>query len=160
MRRYRWLVWGAYFLVWAYLLTFFDVPDSLVRVTEAVMPTRRFYVAKAVHLSGYAAFAALSGWLCVRQRYRPLLLFVLMIHGSATEICQEAFTNRDARLLDVGLNHVGVFIGFVLTWKWWMAGDGSTQQSFAAAPSQEELGNAGPAEPGNKPPTLSERSVK
>jgi VanZ family protein len=118
VKRYRWLIWAGFLLGWTYLLTF-PVPEPLLETTETIVPSRRFYVAKTVHITGYLLLTVLTGWLAAPQRYRPLLMLFVMGHCVGTELIQEAFAHRTGSLLDVGLDQIGVLAGFLLSWKWW-----------------------------------------
>jgi len=79
----------------------------------------RFLLAKALHITAYAVLAGLSGWLRVPCRFRWILLFVLMAHATATELLQLHVEGRTGDLRDVGLDHLGIGLGLLLTWKWW-----------------------------------------
>jgi VanZ family protein len=75
-------------------------------------------VTKSAHLLAYSLFALLSGWLRVPARYRWMLLFFMMTHGTLTEIIQQHI-GRTGCLEDVGLNNAGVLLGVLIGWKWW-----------------------------------------
>ena len=112
----RWLVWGAFIVLWTVLLVI-PMPTS---GPIARMPVGRKYIlTKSVHVCAYGLFAVLTGWLSVRPRYRWLLLFVVMAHGTATELIQFYFTSRDGNLDDVGFDNFGVLLGLIISWKWW-----------------------------------------
>ena len=108
--RYRWWCWSAYALAWTTAL--------LVPVPSGDWPPGpldldlRFGFAKLVHLSAYAVFAALTGWLRAPPRYRFVLMFVLMGHATLTEMLQYLleFIGRYGSLSDVALDHVGIAI--------------------------------------------------
>jgi hypothetical protein len=80
----------------------------------------KYLLGKAVHVTAYAVLAGLSGWLRVPYRRRWLLLFFVMAHGTVTELLQLHTTwHRTGCLDDVGLDHLGVALGLLVTWKWW-----------------------------------------
>jgi len=80
----RWLVWLTYL---ALMTTALLVPIPRHPITlESAHPHVRFAVFKAVHVLAYALLAILAGWLRAPARFRWLLLFVVMAHGTATEL--------------------------------------------------------------------------
>jgi VanZ family protein len=113
---WRWLVWGGYFAAWTTaLLTTFPV-----HVQEAVIPPEgHFLSAKLLHVGSYAFLSALIVWLPVRGRWRWLLIVGLSLHGFATEFLQQFVEERTGSLTDVGIDHVGIALGLLLTCKWW-----------------------------------------
>jgi VanZ family protein len=113
---FRWAVWTAYALAWTRALL---VENPVDPGHDAVLEYQLFLFSKAVHISAYAVFAALSGWLRVRFRYRWLLLVFLSLHAFATEYGQQFFRTRHPSLRDAGLDHLGMLLGVLLTWKWW-----------------------------------------
>jgi VanZ family protein len=110
-----WLVWAVYGVVWTtFLLTTFPL-----KIRDAVVPEEyAFPSGKALHVAAYAVFAVLTAWLPVRQRWRWLLLGLLSLHAFGTEFTQQ-FVGRGASLTDVGLDHIGLLAGVLLTWKCW-----------------------------------------
>ena len=59
-------------------------------------------------------------------RYRWLLMFFLMAHCPVTELLQVAlsdYCHRTGSLGDVGFDLVGIFIGILVSWKWWTQPD-------------------------------------
>jgi VanZ family protein len=48
-------------------------------------------------------------------------MFGVMAHAAATELIQLKIAGRSGQLTDVGIDHVGVLLGLMLTWKWWSA---------------------------------------
>lgn len=86
---------------------------------ESLAFGRRHLATKTAHVSCYALFAALSGWVRAPQQFRPLLMFFIMAHATSTELIQLTLAHRDGNLIDVGFDNAGILIGFLLTWKWW-----------------------------------------
>jgi VanZ family protein len=115
--RWRWLIWGVYVAAWTTALLM-PVPHGQWKV-EGVPIDFRYLVAKTIHVTAYALLAGLSGWLRVPVRYRVLLLFCIMAHGTLTELLQRLTQDRDGSLYDVGFDHLGIALGLLLTWKWW-----------------------------------------
>ena len=66
-RTFRWLVWTAYGSLWtAALLTTFPI-----EVRDAVVPAPyTFSASKVLHVSAYAVFAVLTGWLALGRPWR------------------------------------------------------------------------------------------
>ncbi len=61
----------------------------------------------------------LSAGLRVPCRFRWMLLFVIMVHAPATELLQQFVEGRTGMLSDVGLDHLGIALGLLLTWQRW-----------------------------------------
>ncbi len=126
--RWRWWIWGIYAAAWSTALLV-PVPEHPWVIGEFHF-TRRMLFAKAVHLSAYAVFAILTGWLRAPVRFRFLLMFLLMLHATLTEVLQFAldeYMHRHGDLLDVALDNVGIALGMAVAWKWWTVG-GTSQR--------------------------------
>jgi hypothetical protein len=124
MLRWRWWIWGAYVTAWTVALIYPVVPQVGLEGTPELL-TIRMIVAKTVHISAYAVLAALTGWVRAPMRYRALLVFFLMAHGTATEMTQLAmeelgWSARHGELHDVAFDNLGILIGILAGWKWWM----------------------------------------
>ena len=55
-----------------------------------------------------------------------MVMFALTVHASATELLQvvlKDYCHRGGSLEDVGLDHLGIAIGFVVSWQWWTRPD-------------------------------------
>jgi hypothetical protein len=78
-----------------------------------------FILAKILHVVAYAGLAILSGWLRLPCRWRWVILFIIMAHAPVTELLQLNIEGRTGTLRDVGLDHLGIGLGLLLTWKWW-----------------------------------------
>jgi len=114
---WRWLAWSVYFAAWTYGLLM-PMPAGISE-GWTWLASYRFVLAKALHVTAYAGLAGLSGWLRVPCRFRWILLFIIMAHGPATELLQLRIEGRTGDLRDVGLDHLGIGLGLLLTWKWW-----------------------------------------
>src|SRR5207245_1172858 len=117
--RARWLIWSAFIAVWSALLLV-PVPES--GPIADLPPGRRELIAKFVPVATYGLLTALSGWLHVPLRWRWALLFGITVHGTVTELLQTQ-VGRGGSLTDVGWDNLGVFLGLVVTWKWWARPD-------------------------------------
>jgi VanZ family protein len=112
----RWLTWSVYAAAWTTAL----LTPQPVHVAEAVLPdSLQFPTAKLLHISAYAVFVLLSVWLPVTPRVRWLVLLLVSFHAFGTEFFQQFVPERYPSLQDVGLDHVGIFLGLTLTWRWW-----------------------------------------
>ena len=111
----RWVIWSVYVVLFTVLL----VAPSWWAVKLVPSDESRFTLAKTLHMSAYAFFAALSGWLRVRPDRRWLLLLVLSAHAGGTELIQSFVPSRVGSWHDVTLNHTGLYVGVLLSWRWW-----------------------------------------
>lgn len=114
-RMLRWLLWMGYAAVWTVaLLTTFPLA-----VRDAVVPKQYgFSASKTLHVTAYALFTVLTGWLATGRPWRWLLLGVVALHAWTTEYVQQ-FVGRTGSLRDVGLDHAGIALGLFLGWKLW-----------------------------------------
>jgi hypothetical protein len=130
----RWAVWIGALVVWTLCL----VTPYPVQVGHEVLPAPATYpTAKGLHVSVYALLTVLAAWLPVARPRRWLLLAVLSLHGFATEYVQTYVPARTGCWQDVGMDHVGLLLGFLLGLRWWLAREGCTVQSVRAVPRPE-----------------------
>jgi VanZ family protein len=115
-RGLRWTMWGLWYAAWtAALLT-----PQPVEVADAVFtPEGAFSAGKLLHIAAYAGLTILTAWLPVSGRVRWLLLVSVSAHTLATEYLQNFVPARYASWMDVGIDHVGIALGFALSWRWW-----------------------------------------
>ena len=113
----RWLV----FLLYVVVISAFLLTPQPVVAAQAVVASAdvRFLAAKTFHLLAYALLAVLGGWLGVSRAGRPLLLLVLSLHACGTEFFQQFVALRSGCWQDAALNHMGLYFGLVVSWKWW-----------------------------------------
>lgn len=121
----RWLIWGLFTLAWTVSL---EVPVPIPEPTPGAVTemTARLLFSKGVHVAAYAFFTLLSAWPRLPMRYRWLMMFFLMAHATATEVLQEMlheWCGRGGKLSDVAFDQVGILVGFMIGWKWWMRPD-------------------------------------
>lgn len=119
---YRWLIWSVFLVLWTIGLLYPTSPQ-LHQIDEIIEPFR-VVIAKTVHVSAYAILAILTGWLRVAPRYRWLMLFVIMAHGTATEMGQWItkemhISTRTGELYDVAFDNAGILLGLLVSWRWW-----------------------------------------
>ena len=78
-----------------------------------------FLASKVFHISDYALMVVLTAALPTSRGLRLLLLAFLSLHAGGTEFVQQFVETRTGTWRDVGLDHVGIALGLVLTWRWW-----------------------------------------
>jgi VanZ family protein len=112
----RWLVWTVFVAVWTFALL---VPrPHRFAPSEAVLEYQ-FSISKTLHVTAYALFAVLSAALPVSSRRRWRLVAFMSAHAFFTEFGQIFAEERHPSLRDVGIDHVGMVLGMLLSWKWW-----------------------------------------
>jgi hypothetical protein len=82
--------------------------------------------AKTLHVGAYAFLTVMAAWLRVPVRYRFLLIFFLMAHATVTEVLQQVLVEivgRTGSLWDVALDQLGITLGLLLAWRWWVEHD-------------------------------------
>jgi hypothetical protein len=121
---WRWTLWMVYAVAWTFALLMPFPSEAHWSIADLEI-NRKFLFAKTLHVSAYAFFAVLTAWLHAPMRLRFFLMFFLMAHGTMTEVLQYSieFIGRSGGLFDVGLDHCGIAIGTLLSWKWWTGGD-------------------------------------
>lgn len=118
--RARWVVWLIYVGVWTWSL---ERPYPQVVLEHKELAWYLFLFGKTVHVAAYACFAVLSGWLRVPRRYRWILVFVMSLHAWGSEYFQQYTPTRHASLRDVGLDHLGIVLGTLMSMRLWNARD-------------------------------------
>jgi hypothetical protein len=119
-RGWRWGLWSLYAAAWTVALLV-PMPEHGRWDLATVEINKKFLLAKALHVTAYAVMAGLTGWLRAPLRLRFFLMFFLMAHGTVTEVLQYSvdFIGRSGGLFDVGLDHIGIALGTLATWRWW-----------------------------------------
>ena len=118
----RWAVWGCFLLAWTVVL----LTSRPIQIRDALFGEKMgFVLAKGLHVTAYAALTVFTGWLRLRSPYRWLLLGLIALHGVGTEMGQVFVPLRTGSWHDVALDVVGIAVGFVLTWKWWIPNNSS-----------------------------------
>lgn len=97
--------------------------DSLSNPSSVSFLRIKVILAKSLHFLAYSTLCYLTGWLRVRARFRPLLMFLIMLHAPMSEILQISVSGRSGLLTDVMIDHVGIAFGFFLSWRYWTAPD-------------------------------------
>jgi|GEM_PF-1069894 len=79
-------------------------------------PDATFWISKVTHVVAYALLAWIATRLPFASRLRIALLVLLIVHGCATEYLQQ-FVGRGSSIRDVGLDILGVVLGFSAGWR-------------------------------------------
>jgi VanZ family protein len=117
-RELRWLIWGTAAVVWtAALLT----PQPVELADAVLAPEAVFPASKSLHLAGYSLLALLTGWLRTSLPVRWGLLAFLFLHALGTEYLQQFVPGRTPGWLDAALDHLGLALGVLLSWRCWFA---------------------------------------
>ncbi len=112
-----WAAWLILLVLWTLAL----VTPYPVQIRDQVLPHEvGFPASKVLHVSAYAFLAGFGSFLPLRGGWRWLPVLILSVHGFATEFCQAFVPLRTASLHDVGLDHLGILLGLVLTLRWWL----------------------------------------
>jgi VanZ family protein len=115
---------GGLWAIWLVLLSFWTlalVTTYPAQIKQQVLPREAgFPASKLLHLSAYAFLTGFAAFLPSRGGRRWLPLVVLSLHGFGTEYCQTFVPLRYGCWSDVAIDHAGIFVGFLLTWKWWL----------------------------------------
>jgi VanZ family protein len=112
----RRVVWLAYLGLWTLAL----VTPQPAQASEVTLPPwAQFPTAKSLHVAAYALLCVLTGWQRFAPRWRPLVLLALSAHAAGTEVVQRFVPHRHGCWEDAALNHVGLYLGVVLAWRWW-----------------------------------------
>lgn len=112
----RWLLWAVYVALWTWSL---ERPYPKIVLEHTEFDWYFFLFGKAVHVTAYACFAILSAWLHAPRPYRWGLLLFMSAHAWGSEYFQQFAPTRHPSLRDVGLDHTGILLGTLLSWRWW-----------------------------------------
>jgi VanZ family protein len=109
-------LWVVFLLAWtvALVVPVFVFPPSLAHGSVATIP-----LGKILHVSCYAGLAATVPAIVRRWRSAWGVLLALSLHTIATELIQAFVPTRGPSLFDVGLDHIGLTVGVLLTWPSW-----------------------------------------
>lgn len=113
--RLPWKLWLPVFVGWTLLLItpgdWFPGPLASSKVGE-------IGVGKLLHVGAFAVLAGSAGWLPLSLRQRTILAAALILHGGLTELIQTRVPYREGSWRDVGIDTLGVVLGY-LTSRWW-----------------------------------------
>jgi len=113
--RLAWTAWALLLAAWtAALLT-----PHPARFADAALPAAAvFPTAKLLHVSAYAFLALAVAWLALPRWVRWPLLGLVSLQALGTEYLQQFVELRTGSWRDVGLDHLGIFLGLGLTFAW------------------------------------------
>lgn len=117
-----WSIWIVFTLAWTAGLVL-PISSPTFGDTEEIRNLVRFILSKGAHLSLYAAWTVLTGSLRAPFRYRLFLLMFLMFHAVATEWVQTFVPSRTGLLRDAAIDHLGIFLGVLISFRWWTQAD-------------------------------------
>lgn len=80
-------------------------------ISELIPNEWKFWLAKGLHVVGYAVLAVLAAVLPVPRLYFWLVIGFLALHGLATEVGQTFVTGRHGSVRDVLLDWAGIGLG-------------------------------------------------
>jgi VanZ family protein len=107
-------VWGLLLVLWTIAL----LTPQPVQVAQAVLPdTFEFPISKLLHVTAYAVLAGLGVRLHGLGRYRWTVLALLSLHAFGTEFLQQFVDLRSPSWRDVGLDHLGIALGLLVSWR-------------------------------------------
>jgi VanZ family protein len=118
IRTLWWTIWLCYTSAWTAAL----VTPQPVHIRDAIMSEAPAeYTSKVLHVCAYLGFTVLSGCLRIGLPYRWFMLLFLSAHAIGTEYLQQFIPERTPALGDIALDHLGIALGFVVSWRLWLA---------------------------------------
>jgi VanZ family protein len=113
---WRWAVWWLLVGLWAVAL----LTPQPVEVEKKILPKEALFSAsKGLHIAAYAFLAGSGAWLPAWRGYRWLPIAIMSLHGCGTEFFQQFVPARHGCLEDVGIDHIGIVLGLLLTLARW-----------------------------------------
>jgi hypothetical protein len=113
---WRWALWWVLVGLWALAL----LTPQPVEVEKKIVPQEAIFSAsKGLHIATYAFLAGTAAWLPVWRGLRWLPIAILSLHGCGTEFFQQWVPARHGCLQDVAIDHIGIALGFLLTFTRW-----------------------------------------
>jgi VanZ family protein len=113
---WRWPVWWILVALWALAL----LTPQPVDVEKKIVPAEAIFSAsKGLHIAAYAFLAGTAAWLPAWRGYRWVPLAVLSLHGCGTEFFQQFVPARHGCWEDVGIDHIGITVGLLITLTRW-----------------------------------------
>ncbi len=114
-RRLPWPLWLAVFVMWTFMLI---APGNWFPGPVVSSKVGGIGVGKLLHVGAFAVLAGSTGWLRQTRKLRTLIAFALILHGGLTELIQTRVPYREGSWRDVGIDTLGVVLGY-LTSRWW-----------------------------------------
>jgi VanZ family protein len=88
----------------------------------ALLPSHdvRTYILKTGHVLAYLVMTVLTGLLPIPRPWRWLMFLFVSAHAFGTEYLQQFVPPREGSWRDVGLDHIGIFLGLgiLVFWNW------------------------------------------
>jgi VanZ family protein len=113
---WRWAVWVLLVGFWALAL----LTPQPVEIEKQVVPEEAIFSAsKSLHIAAYAFLTGAGAWLPPWRGWRWLPIAIMSLHGCGTEFFQQWVPSRHGCLQDVGIDHVGIVLGVLLTLARW-----------------------------------------
>jgi VanZ family protein len=114
--RWRWAAWWVLAGLWALVL----LTPQPVEVGKRILPEEALFSAsKGLHIAAYAFLTGAGAWLPAWRGLRWLPIALMSAHGCGTEFFQQFVPTRHGCLLDVGIDHIGIVLGCLLTLTRW-----------------------------------------
>jgi hypothetical protein len=109
---WRWGLWFVLVALWALAL----LTPQPVEFEKQILPEEAIFSAsKGLHVAAYAFLTGAAAWLPPWRRWWWLPVAVMSLHGCGTEFFQQWVRGRHGCLEDVGIDHVGIVLGLLLT---------------------------------------------
>ena len=113
-------IWFAFLLflgLWTWKLL---EPNPLPeRVAEGIPTDWKFWLAKALHMGGYAFLTVLARWLPLRRAHFRGVVALLAVHGAGSEFLQWYLDlGRYGCVRDVIIDWTGIALGVGVV-RWW-----------------------------------------
>src|SRR5262245_11567195 len=113
--RLPWRYWIGMLVLWTALLL---TPADLFGKTSSAK-VGDVGLGKLLHVGCYFLLSASAGWLRPALSVRLAVIPLLVLHGGFTELLQTWVPGREGCWRDVGIDSIGVFAGFLITWWFW-----------------------------------------
>ena len=113
-RRMPWKWWAVALVIWTGLLV---TPGDWFGAA-ATTKVGEIGLGKLLHVGAYALLAGSAGWLPGSPHRRTAIALGLILHGGLTELIQTQVPARCGCWTDVGIDSVGVLLGWLTTYCW------------------------------------------
>lgn len=116
--RMPWQLWCVGLILWSCLLL---APGNWFPGGASTHNVGGIGLGKLLHVGSYAMLSGLAGWLPFPRRQRLWCSFGLILHGGLTELMQTRVPFREGSPKDVGIDIIGVLLGWLVTFRRWPA---------------------------------------
>jgi VanZ family protein len=114
--RWLWPAWGVLLAIWALALL---TPQPVEIEKKIVPPEAIFSASKGLHIAAYAFLTGAAAWLPMWRGQRWLPVAIMSLHGCGTEFFQQFVPTRHGCWQDVGIDHIGIVLGLLITLARW-----------------------------------------